>query len=1087
MFDEKLENLLSALGYKEKFKVRYYPLESFSSLSSLSPLSRIISRINEDNIKAQIHGTYVIKSDSGNKDSEDFSEVDSKSDIFHPVVFVAKADTVQEAREVHRSLWNSSSAPFVIVRLPDQIRVYTGFDYDRNNESHGLLDVIDLEQTGLFDDLSLVTNEALQKYSAEAIDDGSIWQKLRNAPHEKFNYDNRVDKRLLKNLEDLEEKLLEKLSNSEKADILKYIHAIIGKYVYLRYLCDRKILTENWAKKKGIDLDKVLKRGATLSELIKLTDAIEDRFGGKVFPFPDDFKDVFDNTLVDYVASVFCGDTAYGQTVLFDIYDFSYIPTETLSYIYEQFLKAQGLSKKHGAVYTPEALADYLVNEISTIKPLKRGMKILDPCCGSGIFLVLTYRYLIELELQKSQKKNLKPNELKQIMEESIHGIEINLEACYVTEFSLILILLNYVEPPDLDKYGRFKFPNLHGKNIFKGDFFEPNREYFSESENIPKVFDWVIGNPPWKTINTKKNPEDKNALAWVENSSQEHPVGDKRIEEAFAWQAMEFVTEQGCVGFVLPAKRLFNSKSENFRREFFKANEVRRITNFSNFHYLLFQADVSAITIIYQKSNSNREKKPIWHYSPFVANQIIAQLKKGKPTRPVWAIVINKSEIRMISPEEAEKGNALTWKIALWGNYEEERTLTRIQNTYRKTLGQLCDEKKWHISEGLVLRDKNTAKERIEALNATLFENETEDFVTLNSSKLGKAKFKYQIPDFLLENVPSSKRYYRFRSGNTGVNLIKSPHLVVNTEYAIYSDKNFIITGGQTGIATSKEDSDYLKAISVYLSSNLGRFLIFFESTSWGIDRRTISPESVRNIPFPNLSKEQIVRLAKLQAKLAQMEKGKESPESLEKLHNLILEETLNLPESIGILINDFHRVKLTLDKGKTVDNHNSKVEAVKKPTEKDLQKYAKRLRNELDEFTDDSDEKHLVTVIYSDDLIVCQVNLLETQTTQKYSIEEAVGKWKDTLVNIKSGIQEQAQFSQWIYIQRELRFFDKTGNTFYICKSPRLIDWTESQAISDAIDLFGETLARIDLNLDGFAQSANYGNNTELQIEKH
>ena len=98
-------------------------------------------------------------------------------------------------------------------------------------------------------------------------------------------------------------------------------------------------------------------------------------------------------------------------------------------------------------------------------------MKILDPCCGSGIFLVLTYRYLIELELQKQQKKNLKPNELKQIMEESIHGIEINLEACYVTEFSLVLILLNYVEPPDLDKYGEFKFPNLHGKTYLKEIF----------------------------------------------------------------------------------------------------------------------------------------------------------------------------------------------------------------------------------------------------------------------------------------------------------------------------------------------------------------------------------------------------------------------------------------------------------------------------------------------------------------------------------------------------------------------------------------------------------------------------------------
>ena len=252
---------------------------------------------------------------------------------------------------------------------------------------------------------SKVTIEALEKYSADSIDNGSIWQKLRNAPQEQFNYDNRVDKRLLKNLEDLENVLLGKLSNLDKEVALTYIHPIIGKYIYFQYLHDREILTENWARKRNIDLDKVLNRGATLSELIKLNEAIEDRFEGQIFPFPNNFKQIIDNEIIDLAASVFYGDTAYGERVLFGIYDFSYIPIETLSYIYEQFLKAQGLSKKHGAVYTPEALADYLVNEINTIKPLKRGMKILDPCCGSGIFLVITYRYLIELELQKLNKK----------------------------------------------------------------------------------------------------------------------------------------------------------------------------------------------------------------------------------------------------------------------------------------------------------------------------------------------------------------------------------------------------------------------------------------------------------------------------------------------------------------------------------------------------------------------------------------------------------------------------------------------------------------------------------------------------------
>ena len=93
-----------------------------------------------------------------------------------------------------------------------------------------------------------------------------------------------------------------------------------------------------------------------------------------------------------------------------------------------------------------------------------------------------------------------------------------------------------------------------------------------------------------------------------------------------------------------------------------------------------------------------------------------------------------------------------------------------------------------------------------------------------------------------------------------------------------------------------------------------------------------------------------------------------------------------LKLPESIEILVNDFHKVKLTLDKGKTVNSEKAKVNAVRKPSEQELKIYAKRLRSELDEFTEGSNEKHLVKVIYSDDLIVCQVNLIDSEKTQKY-----------------------------------------------------------------------------------------------------
>jgi hypothetical protein len=1062
MTDNRIESLLSALGYKD---VKYFHLlKDFSSISSLSHLSRIFNRINQ-NENIEIFGAYSIKTDADEQQTESL----------RPVVFVAKAETVNDARKLHQDLWNSSSVPFVIVILPDQIKVYTGFDYDQKDEKHGELTEIPNAQIGLFGELSSVVIEALQEYSAESVNNGSIWQKLQNSPN--FNYDNRVDKKLLHNLEELEQELVKKLKNSiSEAEALKHIHSIIGKYVYFRYLKDRKILTEDWAKTQNIDLDIVFNRGATLSELKKLSDAVEARFEGQIFSFPEGFENVFNDALVSYVASVFFGDSASGQLVMFSIYDFSYIPVETLSYIYEQFLKSQGLSKKNGAVYTPESLADYLINEISSVKPLKRGMKILDPCCGSGIFLVLTYRYLVELELQKQDVSNLKPDELKQIMEESIYGVELNPEACQVTEFSLILILLNYIEPPDLAQNSSFKFPNLHESNIFEGDFFDPRKEFYP----LTMGFDWIIGNPPWKSLNVKKNPQDKKASDWVNTNSKSYPVADKRIETAFAWRATQYVAEDGYIGFVLPAiQMLFSSKgtSTKFRRTFFKKNEVRRITNFSNFHYILFEADVSAITIVYQKANINRKKKPVWHYSPFVANQTFSQLNKDKLNKP-WTIIINKSEITRIDSDEAEKGKAFTWKMAFWGSYEDERAFTRLRNTYSRVFSSLRRERKWKLHKGLELRSEAQNKEEdpIVPIDKWVFEEYGDDIKILSPTLLNKLNYRFSVPLEALEPIPIEMRYVR-EGRKIGYNLISAPHLILNSKYAVYSDIDFAV-GSQYAVAASNYDSDYLKAISVYFSSRICRYLIFFMNPNWGIAREVLSKRDWESLPVPSFSETQLTKLAQLQDELATRERKGEEKRLLQQILDSHIEEALEIPTSIRLLIHDFFDVKLTFNKKKDLRN----VTAVNLVKPENLEKYALRLRNELDEFAEGGNDKHSISIIYSNDLTVCRISIFKTDETQEIKVEEANSKNKIEFENIKKGIQEK--FSQWIYVQREVTYFDANSENFYICKSSRLIDWVESKAISDANIFIGEVLANNRNNLSNISQPQVYGNNIPTQL---
>src|SRR5207253_2059896 len=135
-------------------------------------------------------------------------------------------------------------------------------------------------------------------------------------------------------------------------------HALIGKYVYIRYLYDKKILSDEWLTENHVTLDEVLSSRATVAGLRKLVDALEARLEGNIFPLNCREDTSLDDPHVSLVASIFRGDEIVSDTLLqlsmdFPAYDFQYIPIETLSTIYEQFLHIEGVGKNIGAFYTP--------------------------------------------------------------------------------------------------------------------------------------------------------------------------------------------------------------------------------------------------------------------------------------------------------------------------------------------------------------------------------------------------------------------------------------------------------------------------------------------------------------------------------------------------------------------------------------------------------------------------------------------------------------------------------------------------------------------------------------------------------------
>ena len=970
---------------------------------------------------AGVDGIYVFQS-SGNKNTA-FS--------VQPAVYVAEAQTPEEARIIHRLLWNLGQAPFLIVVLPTHIRVYTGFDYSQEDDTIGTVEPpISLDRNSIL--------EQLADFCAEAINTGQLWRQRS----EQLKLEKRVDQRLLKNLSKLGQFLREEMKLPPKI-----AHALIGKYVYIRYLRDRRLLSDQWFQQHDIDIDSVLGRNATVNGLRHLCTILDNRFNGSIFPLDFDGTNSLTDKHIEQVASIFKGDERLSgggrQLSLenFQVYDFAYIPIELLSSIYEQFLHAEGKGEKVGAYYTPEYLADYLISEMSSIKPLREGMKVLDPSCGSGVFLVLIYARLIEMRLAQSQSEasTLPLTALLELLK-YIYGIERELDACYVTEFSLILMLLQYVDVSEFLHDNRFKLPSLHNTHIFQCDFFSDSSPVWIQS----MLFDWIIGNPPWIEAD---NTEEPFAFTWIDTHRKQHPVDNNSVAEAFSWRVLDLLAPGGYVGLLLPAALLYNLGARKYRQTFFDQSEVRRITNFSNLRGELFEgrATAPAITMIYQHALAEQEKPPIEHYGLFAINQIT------KSSGKLWTITINEHEYQAISPYEAAHGEPATWKFALWGTHRDKRAIARLRKFFPQTLGQLCQEQHgWHLYEGSQLR--NGMPEHHENL---AHRPELPGKKRLNTKALNTSGYLFSIPDDTLEVISQEESFIRVRGGSKGLLVSEPPHIVMNEawKYSIYSDTYFVINPRQIGLSAPFADADLLRALSVFLSSSLVKYYLFFQVPQWGIERDRITLNTVKSIPIPIFTSEQIKRLATVQKQLPQMEIERGSQYTQAHLNEQVI-RILQVPENITTLVTEFLQLRSKLVGGGTRE---AIQKAQQPPDQEALQAYAEQLTNDLDGFLDSGKTHHRISIEQSTNLICCTVEFVRSDSAFTPLVKEASSQNGHMFPKLQQDLKEE--FSQWVYVQRGLRMFGPSSVSLY--KVPHLINWTCTQAMNDADDIIAEILS--------------------------
>ncbi|MEW5781973.1 MAG: Eco57I restriction-modification methylase domain-containing protein [Pseudomonadota bacterium] len=305
-------------------------------------------------------------------------------------------------------------------------------------------------------------------------------------------------------------------------------------------------------------------------------------------------------------------------------YEFSVLPADILGQVYERFLgkvirltaggqarveEKPEVKKAGGVYYTPTYIVDYIVKQ--TVGRLCEGktprevakLRILDPACGSGSFLIGAYQYLLDWHLawyvanepekhargkdarlyRAREGWRLTAAERKRILTNNIYGVDIDAQAVEVSKLSLLLKVLEGETDESLDAQMKLfherALPDLDGNikcgnSLFSPDFFANRLDLDDEERRRINAFDWqaefphvfqaggfdaVIGNPPYIRIQTMKEW----APLEVEHYKDRYVSagkGNYDIYVVFVERGLQLLNAKGRLGFILPHK-FFNAQ----------------------------------------------------------------------------------------------------------------------------------------------------------------------------------------------------------------------------------------------------------------------------------------------------------------------------------------------------------------------------------------------------------------------------------------------------------------------------------------------------------------------------------------------
>lgn len=582
-----------------------------------------------------------------------FIEVKAPHEPLHKINHVLQAKSYA---------WNTKSVFFVLLADFEEFRLFDAtIKPDPKNVDQGLVFELTYDQyLDNLDKLSLLSKEEVEKGSLDKLllkDSES--KRLRKPVDEAFLEDiskwrEELAKDIYKrNIKDLEDRTDEGKTKVQVKILNEAVQKILDRLIFIRIAEDRKIIEP----KSLLDEVEWWKAGGKRRNLHKrLTNRFlgwNQDFNGEILkPGPCDVLEIGSNLLSKIIESLYFPKCLY----LFDV-----IGVELLGSIYERYLgktirvtpkrikieEKPEVRKAGGVYYTPQYIVDYIIK--NTVDKVIKGkkpkqiekIKILDPACGSGSFLLTAYQTLIDYHLTFYEKhpeesgtgilfpdvitdfngkKRLSIEKKALILRNNIFGVDIDPQAVEIAMMSLYLKCLEGEK--DLPRKKEL-LPSLArnircGNSLISYDILDQMTLFDDEEKDRINPFDWyskstgfgqiieqggfdvLVGNPPYIFARELLTQSEKKYFINHYNSIWEKP----NTYMLFMERGIVFLKSKGLISYIVPNSWLTVESGKLIRNLF-----MDKLIKLLDLNYPVFDKVNVETTVFVGKKHEQRRK----------------------------------------------------------------------------------------------------------------------------------------------------------------------------------------------------------------------------------------------------------------------------------------------------------------------------------------------------------------------------------------------------------------------------------------------------------------------------------------------